>query len=67
MVFGEWDQDVALAVRYEEGVEKGIEEGIEKGIEKGLRLTAENLKKTGMPINQIANATGLPIEYIERL
>ncbi|GHV68749.1 hypothetical protein AGMMS49928_09060 [Spirochaetia bacterium] len=55
MVFGEWDQDVALEVRYEEGREEGI------------RLTAANLKKTGMPIDQIGNITGLSIDCIERL
>jgi hypothetical protein len=32
MLFTEWNQDDALAVRYEEGLEDGREEGLEKGI-----------------------------------
>ncbi|GHV73559.1 hypothetical protein AGMMS49940_08610 [Spirochaetia bacterium] len=49
------------------GIEKGIEEGREKGREEGLRLTATNLKKTGMPLNQIADVTGLPVAELEGL
>ncbi|GHV74572.1 hypothetical protein AGMMS49940_18740 [Spirochaetia bacterium] len=41
--------------------------GIEKGREEGLRLTATNLKKTGMPLNQIADVTGLPMAKLEGL
>jgi predicted transposase/invertase (TIGR01784 family) len=75
MLFAEWDQDVALAVRYEEGLERGLEQGLERGLEqglergleKGIRLTATNLKKTGMPLSQIADVTGLLISEIERI
>ena len=38
-----------------------------RGIEKGLRQTATNLKKTGMPLKQIADITGLPMAELERL
>ncbi|GHV73561.1 hypothetical protein AGMMS49940_08630 [Spirochaetia bacterium] len=38
-----------------------------RGIEEGLRLTATNLKKTGMPLNQIADVTGLPMAELEGL
>ncbi|GHV77391.1 hypothetical protein AGMMS49942_22120 [Spirochaetia bacterium] len=51
----------------EKGIEKGREEGREEGIEKGLRLTATNLKKTGMPLKQIADVTGLPVAELEGL
>jgi hypothetical protein len=37
------------------------------GREEGLRLTATNLKKTGMSLKQIADITGLPIDELERL
>jgi predicted transposase YdaD len=83
MVFGEWDMDIALEVAKEEGIEIGIEIGEtrgiekgreesreewhEKGLEEGLRLTATNLKKTGMSLRQIAEITGLPITELERL
>jgi hypothetical protein len=32
-----------------------------------LRLTATNLKKTGMPLKQIADVTGLPMAELEGL
>ncbi|GHV89385.1 hypothetical protein AGMMS50267_17450 [Spirochaetia bacterium] len=51
----------------EKGREEGIARGIEKGIEKGFRLTATNLKKTGMPLKQIADVTGLPVAELEGL
>jgi predicted transposase/invertase (TIGR01784 family) len=51
----------------EKGREEGREEGIEKGREEGLRHTATNLKKTGMPLKQIADVTGLPMAKLEGL
>ena len=39
----------------------------EEGIEEGKKLTAKNLKKSGLDIKFISENTGLPIDEIERL
>ena len=63
----------------EKGMKKGMEEGMEKGLQKGKaegkaegrqeekHSIALNLKKLGVSIEQIAFATGLSIEEIEKL
>ncbi|GHV68127.1 hypothetical protein AGMMS49928_06790 [Spirochaetia bacterium] len=59
---------MGVAAEFEaRGIAKGREEGREEGIEKGLRLTATNLKKTGMPLKQIADVTGLPMAELKGL
>jgi hypothetical protein len=52
MLFGEWDQDEALAVRYEEGVEDGIEK-VFSLLEQGVSL-AEAKKKFGLNSKRVA-------------
>ncbi|GMO57181.1 MAG: hypothetical protein Ta2G_16760 [Termitinemataceae bacterium] len=59
MVFGEWDMDTALEVAKEEGMEEGME--------KGIRLTAGNLKRSGMPPEKISEYTGLSLDTINSL
>lgn len=49
------------------GLEKGLEEGLEEGREEGRRETARNLKKLGVPIPVIMDATGLSAEEINCL
>lgn len=67
----------------EEGMEKGLQKGLEEGLQKGLQKgkaegkaegrqeekhsIALNLKKLGVSIEQIAFATSLSIEEIEKL
>mgnify|MGYP001102365936 CR=1 FL=1 len=63
----------------EKGMEKGLQEGLQKGLQKGKaegkaegrqeekHSIALNLKKLGVSIEQIAFATGLSIEEIEKL
>ena len=62
----------------QEGIEQGLEQGIEKGIEKGRleeRAKAEteklkyalNLKKRGLPVQDIAEDLGLTVEQVEKL
>jgi hypothetical protein len=43
MLLTEWNQDDALAVRYEDGIEKGIGIGVEKGIGIGRKKEREEL------------------------
>ncbi|GHV84636.1 hypothetical protein AGMMS50230_02440 [Spirochaetia bacterium] len=63
MLLTEWNMDDALAVRYEEGVEDGLSQG---SIQKQLEI-ARNMKSGGVPENQIAGYTGLPVEEIAKL
>ena len=55
----------------EKGMEKGREEGMEKGREEGreeaLLQTAKNLLALGIPLDNVAKATGLSEEQIRQL
>ena len=55
----------------EEGRAEGLEEGLNKGKEEGVREAnlnnARNLKKLGVAIDIISQATGLSKEEIEKL
>ncbi len=46
---------------------KGMSEGEKEGAKKGIIITAKNLLKQNIPIDVIANATGLSKEEIEKL
>lgn len=46
---------------------KGMSEGEKEGTKKGIIITAKNLLKQNIPIDVIANATGLSKEEIEKL
>lgn len=54
-----------------EGLKEGLKEGIKKGKEEGMKeekiAVALNLKKMGMDIDFIADATGLSKEEVEKL
>ena len=56
-----WEMDRVRAINHATRV------GMEKGMEKGIIKTAQNLIKMGMPIEQIAKATGLSEEEIEKI
>lgn len=51
----------------EEGRAEGIEEGLNKGREEEKRENARNLKKLGVAVDIISQATGLSKEEIEKL
>ncbi|MDR1019890.1 MAG: hypothetical protein LBL73_03945 [Synergistaceae bacterium] len=51
----------------EKGMEKGMEYGMEKGMEKGKADVARNFLKMGLPLDQIAQGTGLSVEEISSL
>jgi predicted transposase/invertase (TIGR01784 family) len=51
----------------EKGVQKGMEKGIQKGRREGIEAVAARLKKSGIAIDQIAEATGLSVEDIAAL
>ena len=50
-----------------EGLAEGKAEGKAEGIEEGIILVARNFKQQGLDYNAIAKATGLTLEFIERL
>jgi len=41
--------------------------GIEKGIERGIKETAKNAIKKGLPIDLIAELTGLSVTEIKKI
>mgnify|MGYP000846483355 CR=1 FL=1 len=79
MLIAEYDYDVDIEVQREEaskiafaqGVERGLEQGIEKGLADGLHQKAledaSNLKRLGIAIDVIAQATGLSAEDVAML
>ena len=64
-------KDDAIEKGLKEGIEKGLKEGIEKGLKKGMEKEkleiAKELKKLGLPIEQISVATKLSIEEINKI
>ena len=50
-----------------EGKEQGIKEGKEQGMKEGKIEIAKNLLSIHLPLEQISNATGLPIDEIKKL
>ena len=50
-----------------EGMEKGMAKGMEKGKMDGIMEVARNLKKSGMPVEQIKQVTHLSDEELSRL
>ena len=57
---------VTAAAR-EDGFAEGMEKGIAEGMEKGKMAVAQNLLKMGMTVEEVATATGLPIESLMNL
>ena len=65
-------REAAVKKSYNEGMEKGMEEGLAKGMQKGIEegkqkgiyTVARNMKQMGLPIADIAKATGLSEEEI---
>jgi len=59
----DWNLEDALAVAREEALEDGFERGLERGrAEK--REIARRLKAMGLSDEQIAKATGLPLDEL---
>jgi len=56
-----------LAEGFTKGHDEGLMEGLAKGRNEASLEIARNLKKMGLPITQIADGTGLPIETITQL
>ena len=65
MLYAEWNQEEALAVRYEEGIEQGIEQGIDQGVGQGIEQAARNALAAGASIDFVQKITGLGLETIK--
>jgi predicted transposase/invertase (TIGR01784 family) len=58
----------SLQEGYEQGMQQGVQQGIEQGVQQGkkeaLFQTARNLLELGLPLADVAKATGLSGEEI---
>ena len=64
-----WEQEINIKVKEAraEARAEALEEGVERGhIEKAIE-TAKNLLRTNLPLQQIAECTGLPLEQVIEL
>jgi hypothetical protein len=61
----EWNQEEAIAVWREEGLEDGIALGLERGREQTLLETARKFRALGVSAEQIFAATGLTLDDLE--
>lgn len=59
--------DIALAEKFNDGLEQGLEQGMVKGMEQSRHKIAADLKKAQIPLSVIASCTGLTEEEIARL
>jgi predicted transposase/invertase (TIGR01784 family) len=67
MLFGEWNLEEVLAVRYEDGWERGLEQGLLQGGQRQQLEIARKLKVMGLPLEQIAAGTGLDADAVAAL
>ena len=66
-VIGEYFHKEGYAVGMIEGLAKGRKDGLAEGRAKGKQETAAKLKKLGVPVETIAEATGLAVAEIESM
>ena len=63
MLFGEYDYETDIRVQRREAFEDGVAEGVEQAkIE-----TAKNFIQKNIPLETIAECTGLPLEKVQEL
>ncbi len=75
MLIAEYSYETDIKVQrreaYREGLAEGIEQGIEQGFEKGAEKTkietAKKFLQEGLPVEQIARCTDLPLEKVNQL
>ena len=71
MLIAEYDYDTDIAVQREESLSIGIQRGIAQGFTDGVRRKAlqdaGNLKRLGVSIDIIAQATGLSKQEVEKI
>ncbi|MBP5396497.1 MAG: hypothetical protein J6Y34_05865, partial [Bacteroidales bacterium] len=64
----EWKGEIKGEKRgFKKGHAEGLQEGLEKGRAEGLKEAAAKMKQLGIPAEQIAQSTGIPVEEIKGL
>ena len=71
MLIAEYSYETDIKVQrreaYREGLAEGIVQGIEQGAEQKAIETAKNFLKEGLPVEQVARCTKLPLEKVQEL
>ena len=67
MLLTEYDYDTDIAVQRQEAYENGMEQGIQQGSQQKAIETAKNLFLKNIPMDIIAECTGLSIDFIKTL
>ena len=67
MLIAEYSYETDIKVQRREAYREGLAEGIEQGAERNKIETAKNFLKEGLPVEQIARCTDLPLEKVQEL
>ena len=67
MLIAEYSYETDIKVQRREAYREGLAEGIEQGAEQKAIETAKKLLKEGLPVEQIARCTELPLEKVQEL
>ena len=67
MLIAEYSYETDIKVQRREAYREGLAEGIEQGAERKAIGTAKKFLKEGLPVEQIARCTDLPLEKVQEL
>ena len=67
MLIAEYSYETDIKVQRREAYREGLAEGIEQGSEQTKIETAKKLLKEGLPVEQIARCTDLPLDVVHEL
>ena len=64
MLCAKYDYKMDIAVKQEEAFEDGMEKGLKQGIAQNAVENAKNALALNLPVEQVSQITGLPIEEV---
>ena len=67
MLIAEYSYETDIKVQRREACREGLAEGIEQGAEQKAIETAKKFLQEGLPVEQIARCTELPLEKVQEL
>ena len=67
MLIAEYSYETDIKVQRREAYREGLAEGIEQGAEQKAIETAKKFLQEGLPVEQIARCTELPLEKVQEL
>ena len=67
MLIAEYSYETDIKVQRREAYREGLAEGIEQGAERNKIETAKKFLNEGLPVEQIARCTDLPLEKVIKL